>query len=142
MTSECTFHHMGLACTDPEVVERFYRRHFGFERARVVPAPDGQIVFLRRGNAYLELFQATETAPRTAGDGAGPTGAGWRHLAFKVDDIEAKLAEMGQDTRVTLGPLRFDEIVPGWRTVWVADPEGNIVEISQGYVDQENPPPA
>lgn len=136
MTGLCAFHHMGIACADPEVVEAFYRRHFGFERARVIPAADGQVVFLRNGNAYLELFKATVDASRKAGDGAGPTGPGWRHLAFKVDDIEAKLAEMGQDARVTLGPLQFDEIIPGWRTVWVADPEDNIVEISQGYVDQ------
>jgi glyoxylase I family protein len=57
-----------------------------------------------------------------------------------VDNVEAKLAEMGEDARITLGPLDFDAFIPGWRTVWVADPDGNIVEISQGYVDQENPP--
>lgn len=30
---------------------------------------------------------------------------------------------------------------PGWRTVWLADPDGRIIEISQGFTDQENPPP-
>ncbi len=38
------------------------------------------------------------------------------------------------------GPFDFDAFIPGWRTVWVADPEGNIVEITQGYQDEENPP--
>jgi glyoxylase I family protein len=57
-----------------------------------------------------------------------------------VDNVDAKLAEMGEDARITLGPLDFDAFITGWRTVWVADPNGNIVEISQGYVDQENPP--
>ncbi|MBE2271758.1 MAG: VOC family protein, partial [Anaerolinea sp.] len=66
--------------------------------------------------------------------------AGVRHLAFKVDSIDAKLAEMGSDAQVTLGPLDFSDFIPGWRTVWVADPEGNIVEISEGFRDQENPP--
>jgi glyoxylase I family protein len=65
---------------------------------------------------------------------------GWRHIAFKVDDVDAKLAEMGSDAQVSLGPLSFDDFIPGWRTVWVTDPEGNIVEISQGYTDQENLP--
>ncbi|MHC5828004.1 MAG: VOC family protein, partial [Nostoc sp.] len=59
---------------------------------------------------------------------------------FQVDDVDAKLAEIGNDAKVTLGPLNFDSFIPGWRTVWVSDPDGNIVEISQGYVDQENPP--
>jgi glyoxylase I family protein len=24
---------------------------------------------------------------------------------------------------------------------WIADPEGNIVELNQGYVDEDSPPP-
>jgi glyoxylase I family protein len=63
-----------------------------------------------------------------------------RHLAFKVDNVDAKLAEMGNDVQITLGPLNFDRDIPGWRTVWIADPDGRIVEISQGFVDQDNPP--
>ena len=30
--------------------------------------------------------------------------------------------------------------VNSWPTFWLIDPEGNIVEISQGFTDQENPP--
>ena len=73
--------------------------------------------------------------------GDGPHYAGVRHLAFKVDDVDAKLAEMGDAAKITLGPLDFGAFIPGWRTAWVADPDGIIVEISQGYVDQDNPPP-
>lgn len=42
---------------------------------------------------------------------------------------------MGADAKVTLGPLDFDAFIKGWRTVWVSDPDGNIVEISQGFTD-------
>ncbi|MDI9547412.1 MAG: VOC family protein, partial [Chloroflexota bacterium] len=55
-----------------------------------------------------------------------------------VDSVDAKLAEMGDDAVVTLGPLDFDDFIPGWRTVWVADPDGNIIEISQGFADQSS----
>jgi glyoxylase I family protein len=27
------------------------------------------------------------------------------------------------------------------RVAWIADPEGNIVELNQGYVDEADPPP-
>jgi glyoxylase I family protein len=27
------------------------------------------------------------------------------------------------------------------KVVWVADPEGNIIELNQGYRDEQNPPP-
>jgi hypothetical protein len=57
-----------------------------------------------------------------------------------VDDVDATLAAMGADAVVTLGPLDFGAFIPGWRTAWVSDPDGNIVEISQGYTDQDDPP--
>jgi glyoxylase I family protein len=122
-------------------MERFYTQYFGFRRARVIPVGDTQIVFLKNGPAYLELFQAEGQSPAASSGADGPHYAGVRHLAFQVDDVEAQLAEMGQAAVITLGPLGFDAFIPGWRTVWVADPDGNIVEISQGYVDQDNPPP-
>jgi glyoxylase I family protein len=38
---------------------------------------------------------------------------------------------------ISLGPLAFDAYIPGWRTVWITDPDGVIVEVSQGYTDQD-----
>jgi glyoxylase I family protein len=52
--------------------------------------------------------------------------------------VDAKLAEKGSDAHVTLGPVNFDDFIPGWRTVWVADPDGNIIEISQRCADEEH----
>jgi len=57
-----------------------------------------------------------------------------------VDNLDAKLAEMGSAVRITLGPLDMGQFIPGMRVAWIADPEDNIVELNQGYVDQENPP--
>ena len=51
--------------------------------------------------------------------------------------MDAKLAALGSEVTVTLGPLAFDDFIPGWKSAWLSDPEGNIIEISQGYVDQE-----
>jgi glyoxylase I family protein len=137
------FAHAALNCQDPLRVERFYTRHLGFRRARVIPIDNGQqIVFIgNANNFYLELFPAATPSPLPRPEKDGYTFHGVRHLAFKVEDVDAKLAEMDAEARITLGPLNFDEVIPGWRTVWVADPEGNIVEISQGYVDQEAAPP-
>jgi glyoxylase I family protein len=47
---------------------------------------------------------------------------------------------MGDAAVITLGPFSFDAFIPGWHTVWLSDPEGNIVEVSQGFVDQDKPP--
>ena len=131
---------MAISCKDPLAVERFYTKHFNFKRARVIPLGTDQIVFIKFGDTYLELFQAKEQSPTPPASQDGPWYPGWRHIAFQVDNVDAKLAVMGDDAKITLGPLDFDAFIPEWRTVWVADPDGNIVEISQGYVDQENPP--
>ncbi|MDP9313441.1 MAG: VOC family protein [Chloroflexota bacterium] len=135
-----TFSHMAMASKDPLVTEQFYTRHFGFKRTRVIPLGDEQIVFIKLGDVYIELFQAKGEAPGPVAGQDGPAYPGWRHIAFQVDDVDAKLAAMDDDAHVTLGPLSFDSFIPGWRTVWVADPDGNIVEISQGYADQASPP--
>lgn len=134
-----TFAHVGLNCRDMAVTERFYVKHFGFKRARVVPLGKDQIVFLKSDSAYLELFKANGEVPATPGD--GPQAPGFRHMAFQVADVRAKLAEMGSDAVVTLGPLFFDDFIKGWGAAWIRDPDGRILEISQGYQDEKNPPP-
>ncbi len=135
------FAHVSMSCADPRRIEAFYAKHFGFHRARVCPLPGGnEIVFLKSGDVYLELFKAEGNRPVAVWGEDGPHFPGLRHIAFQVTDVDRKLEEMGSDAHVTLGPMSFDAFIPGWRTAWVADPEGNVVEISQGYVDQEPPP--
>lgn len=128
--------HVGLNCRDQAATEEFYTRWFGFRRARVVQAGDVRVIFLRAGDVYLELFP-TEREPlfETAADGPANPGTA-RHLAFQVPDVDAFLARADGALPVSLGPLGFDEFIAGWRTVWVTDPDGVVVEVSQGYTDQ------
>ncbi|MER5787721.1 VOC family protein [Streptomyces sp. NPDC001980] len=128
--------HVGLNCLDQKATEDFYTRHFGFRRARVVEADGVRVVFLRNGPVYLELF-ATDAEPLFPAAKDGPAAPGTaRHLAFQVDDVDAFLATAEGELETTLGPLTFDEFIPGWKTVWVSDPDGVVVEVSQGYTDQ------
>jgi glyoxylase I family protein len=135
------FSQVALTCKDVIVTEKFYTKNFGFKRVRVVKLPSGeQIVFIKMDDSafYFELFQAKEDFPVSLpiNTNDGPQYPGIRHLAFKVDNVDAKLAEISDDVKITLGPLNFDDFIPGWRTVWLADPDGRIIEISQGFVDE------
>ncbi len=132
--------HVALACKDPAVTERFYNRYFDFQRARVISLGEEQIIFVKSGDTYLELFKSKGESPLPPYQGDGPLFPSIRHLAFQVENVDQKLADMGKDAHITLGPLDFNDFIKGWRSVWLADPDGNIVEVSQGYVDQENPP--
>ena len=135
------FSHVGLTCKDPLVIERFYAKYFGFKRARVIPLGDDQIIFIKSGHFYIELFKAKADSPLEAPKDDGYPWAGLRHLAFEVDSVDAKLAELGDAVKVMLGPADFSDFIPGWKGAWIADPEGNIIELNQGYLDQVTPPP-
>jgi glyoxylase I family protein len=128
--------HVGLNCADQQVTEEFYTRWFGFRRARVVEADGVRVIFLRAGDAYLELFSTDAPALfETADDGPANPGTA-RHLAFMVPDVEEFLNRADGALPISLGPLDFSQFIPGWKTVWVTDPDGIVVEVSQGYVDQ------
>ncbi len=134
------FSHIGLTCKDPAVIERFYSKYFGFKRARVIPLGDDQILFIKSGHFYMELFKAKADSPLEPPKDDGYPWSGVRHLAFEVDNVDAKLAELGSAVKIMLGPADFGDFIPGWKGAWVADPEGNIIELNQGYVDQALPP--
>ncbi|WP_330295375.1 VOC family protein [Streptomyces sp. NBC_00503] len=137
-TGPMRWSHVGLNCVDQKTTEEFYTRHFGFSRARVVDLGESRIVFLRQGEVYLELF-AAGTDPARAAHEDGPQAPGrMRHLAFQTDSVDAFLAQLGDAAEVTLGPLDFDDFICGWRTVWVRDPDGVIVEVSQGFEDESS----
>ncbi len=137
---ELEFSHIGLSCKDPLVTERFYTKHFGFKRVRVYAPGPGQVVIIRSGALALELFPSSESLPSPRVLGAGPDYPGYRHFAFQVPDLHAAIAAMGSDARITLGPLDMSQFIPGMRVAWLADPDENIVELNQGYVDEDNPP--
>ncbi|MFO1154041.1 MAG: VOC family protein [Rhodospirillales bacterium] len=140
--AEVRFHHISLTCRDPLAVERFYSTHFGFMRARVVDlGAGGQIVFLRNREMYLELFQATADAPVAPAEGDGYPWPSVRNISFMVDDVDRKLAEMGAGAVVAFGPLAFDAFIPGWKSAWLRDPDGRLVQITQGFCDDRCPPP-
>ena len=134
--------HAALNCHDQRTTEDFYRTWFGFERARAVQLGAEQVVFLRHGDAYLELFHVTANPLTEPHSGDGPQNTGTvRHVAFQTDDLDAFLARIGDKVPLSLGPLRFDEFIPGWRSVWLIDPDGVIVEVSEGYRDDGLPSP-
>ena len=133
------FSHVALSCNDLARTEEFYTNYFGFSRSRAIPLGEGnEIVFLKNSQSvYLELFRAEGARPAGTPDAVadGPHYTGVRHLAFQVADIEAAISTLGPAAEVTLGPLDFSDFIPGWKTIWIKDPDGNIVEISEGYTD-------
>jgi glyoxylase I family protein len=109
------FSHVAITCNDPIATEKFYTQYFGFKRARVTKLPNGeQIVFIKMGDSafYLEIFKSEQESPVSSASKDGYLYPSVRHIAFKVDNVDSKLAEIGEDAKITLGPLNFDEYIP------------------------------
>jgi glyoxylase I family protein len=130
--------HVALNCLDIDATTTFYQKHLGFSIARVLTLPeDAKIVFLKMQDCafYLELFKAEGERPTAPAENDGYAFPGYRHMSFKVDDVDTFLAELTDDVKITLGPLEFDAFIPGWKTAWLRDPDGRIIEISEGFTD-------
>lgn len=136
-----TFSHMGINCKDPVGMEKFYTHYFGFKRARVYKPGSDQIVMIKSGGIYLELFKAGADSPLAPPKKDGYTFPGFRHICFAVEDLDSVLSELGETVKITHGPRDMSKLIDGMKIVWVADPEGNIIELIQGYADDPNPPP-
>lgn len=131
--------HVALNCLDIDITAAFYQKHLGFRVARVIELPnEGKILFLKMQDCafYLELFQSEGEKPVASAKDDGYAFPGYRHMAFKIDNIDDFLASLEDSIEITLGPLSFEAFIPGWKTAWIRDPDDRIIEISEGFKDQ------
>jgi glyoxylase I family protein len=132
--------HIAFVCRNRLALERFYTKHFGFERARVFNAgePD-EFVMTRLGSVCLELFQASPQAIAFAAK-TPRVDVGFKHLAFEVPKLEPVIKSLKRDG-VDVGEV-FDcsDVSPGLRAAFFHDPEGNQVEVLENWADDDDPP--
>ena len=135
--------HVGLNVADLDAAERWYAEAFGYERdvALRLDALELDIVMLihpERGDR-LELLHRPGSAPglRATDPPQAVLTQGFGHVAFDVQGVDAaydRLVRMG--ARAVMTPRPSPE--PSVRMAFVADPEGNLVELldrSSGTAD-------
>jgi glyoxylase I family protein len=126
--------HLAFNCKNLKNQTKFYQKHFGFKRARVFnEGTPNEFVMLRLGSMCLELFQATPVVSSSRGQ---EQPVGFKHLAFEVSDLDAALAALREDGIRTENIIDCSSIVNGMRVSFFDDPEGNRLELMQGYQDQ------
>ena len=115
--------HIGLAAQDTTALKDWYVRVLG---ARVVfdneESPPAYFVELP-GGALLEIYSGGTALPETRNNRL----CGWRHLALRVESIEAARAAL------ELRRVKFAEAVKpaggGGRVLFFNDPEGNLLHL-------------
>jgi len=131
-----TFNHIAFNCRDIAAQEAFYTKHFGFKRSRTFNrGTPGEFFLLKLGSVRLELFP---TDPATmAEEKGGEQPVGFKHLALDVPKLEPIVEGLKADG-VDCDPIReVSHLIPGLRIVFFRDPEGHIIELMEGYRDEE-----
>ncbi len=123
--------HLAMYCRDPKAQEAFYAKHFGFKRVRTFNVDDAEFFIVRLGGMCLEMFQSSDPSAK-----AGEQTVGLGHLAFEVEKIEPAIAALQADGIDVEPIIDCNDLVAGMRVVFFNDPEGNRLELMEGYCDE------
>jgi glyoxylase I family protein len=133
--SSFAINHLALNCRNVAAQESFYSKHFGFKRSRTFNAgKPNEFIMLKLGSFRLELFP-TDSAKTMNQDG-GEQLIGFKHLAFDVPKLEPAIEALRGDGIEPDRVIDFGAFIPGSRLVFFHDPEGNILELMEGYQDE------
>lgn len=121
-------HHVAIIVSDYEVSREFYVERLGFEVVRENWRPekrDWKLDLRVNPTTELEVF-APENPPERP---SYPEACGLRHLAFRVSDIDAAVAELAE-RGIECEPVRTDDFT-GERMTFFFDPDGLPLELHE-----------
>ena len=121
-------HHVAIIVSDYEASREFYVERLGFEVVRENWRPekrDWKLDLRVNPTTELEIF-APENPPARP---SYPEACGLRHLAFRVSDIEAAVAELAE-RGIECEPIRTDDFT-GERMTFFSDPDGLPLELHE-----------
>jgi glyoxylase I family protein len=121
-------HHVAIIVSDYEASREFYVERLGFEVVRENWRPekrDWKLDLRVNPTTELEIF-APENPPERP---SYPEACGLRHLAFRVGDIDAAVAELAE-RGIECEPVRTDDFT-GERMTFFSDPDGLPLELHE-----------
>ena len=132
--------HIGLSVGDLDAQLAWYQAAFGFTSAKpfaIAPAGLRGVFLVGPDDLAIELLEKSGSAPNGPVPTDPPSGLllhGFRHLCFRVDDVDAWFARLtAHGAAIVAAPAPSPE--PGSRFCFVADPEGNLIE----FLDRKGP---
>jgi lactoylglutathione lyase len=124
---------MGLSVNDLEGMTNWYVSNLGFKVSQDVPmGTTGRVRFLELGNERIELIKVANSVPgpKRAMPPAHGAQHGWVQLTLEVPDLDVAknwLVSRGIKPGLDITPIAALKI----RIMFIADPEGNLVELVQ-----------
>ena len=122
-------HHIAIIGTDYIKTKEFYVGKLGFEVISEHNRPEKNdiIINVKQGNLVLEIFIKKDAPLRPKMP--SPENSGLRHLAFKVDDVEAVLKKF-DELDIPHEELRYDDF-DNRKMAFFFDPDGLPLEIHE-----------
>ncbi|WP_420934147.1 VOC family protein [Alteromonas sp. A081] len=120
------FHHVAIICSDYPRSKQFYTEILGFSviAENYREARDSYKCDLALADgSQIELFSFPDAPTRPS----RPEAQGLRHLAFKVDDLDAVIQTLSEKN-VECEPIRVDEYT-NKRFTFFQDPDGLPLEL-------------
>lgn len=136
------FGHLGICVTSLAASVPFYRDHLGFrtltqvevsgadaDRLLGLTGVDQTTVFLERDGVRLALFEFRSPSPVGSRRPRAMNELGMAAIMLRVDDLDATLARMREAGVTILDDTRTDYPAYGSRLVFLADPDGTLIEL-------------
>ena len=122
-------HHIAIIGTNYNKTKEFYVDKLGFEVISEYNRSEKNDIILnvRQGNLVLEIFIKDDAPLRPKIP--NPEHSGLRHLAFKVDDVEAVLKKFNE-LGIPHEELRYDDF-DNKKMAFFFDPDGLPLEIHE-----------
>lgn len=127
--AEFTFHHGGVSVPSLDEAIAWYGRVLGFELEKrfYIEAARSHTAMMRKGPLRFEIFEVEDAAPLPEDRRHPPRDVrthGNKHVAFRVDDLEAFLAEMEQKD----ADIAFVVREAFGKGCFIRDCAGNLIE--------------
>jgi len=123
-------HHVGIAVADLDASVAWYERTLDLTVEKRFSLHDGRLQIVKlvsAGGVRIELLRSHDDAdgPRA---GTSVLQPGAAHVCFKVADVQAVADELRRrGVQITQEPQTIE--VSAERNCWIADPEGNGIEL-------------
>lgn len=124
-------HHIALNCKDIKTQEKFYTEVLGFKRVRVFnKLQSNEFIMLRLDSFCIGLFTSSDSEINLKDKST------FKHFAFSVDSLE-KYKKILQSHNISIEKeIDHSKILEGFKICFFSDPEGNTLELMEGYEDE------